>query len=171
MLVSVSLQAQEDESPLHAQEEDGIVISASDTTYHLSENDLKKGERLFYGLMRGQEDQQSCVSCHNVLPADTFNWNPSAIAIAEIVAVGKPAIFIPLPSAAEDHQTKNAMALVEGKAAIMIKEGEAKEKLPLEIHDMLERDSNRLVMIQNLKKFKHPDATEKIVEEVIKMVK
>lgn len=103
--------------------------------------------------------------------ADLVISRAGAIAIAEIVAVGKPAIFIPLPSAAEDHQTKNAMALVDGKASIMIKESEAKDKLPVEIHDMLKDDSNRLVMVQNLKRFKHPDATEKIVEEVLKMVK
>jgi UDP-N-acetylglucosamine--N-acetylmuramyl-(pentapeptide) pyrophosphoryl-undecaprenol N-acetylglucosamine transferase len=93
-----------------------------------------------------------------------------AIAIAEIVAVNKPAIFIPLPSAAEDHQTKNAMALVKGHAAILVKENEAKEKLVPAINEMLETESNRLVMVQNLKRFKHPDATETIVNEIIKMM-
>jgi UDP-N-acetylglucosamine--N-acetylmuramyl-(pentapeptide) pyrophosphoryl-undecaprenol N-acetylglucosamine transferase len=94
-----------------------------------------------------------------------------AIAIAEIVAVNKPAIFIPLPSAAEDHQTKNAKALVKGHAAILVKENEAKEKLVPAINEMLETESNRLVMIQNLKRFKHPNATETIVDEIIKMMK
>lgn len=67
---------------LRAQEVEEMIITSSDTTYYLTENDLKKGERLFYGLMRDQQDQQSCVSCHNILPTDTFNWNPSAFDIA-----------------------------------------------------------------------------------------
>jgi len=102
--------------------------------------------------------------------ADLIVSRAGAIAIAEIVAVSKPAIFIPLPSAAEDHQTKNALALVNGKAAVLVKENEAIDKLPVAIHQMLEADSNRLVLVQNLKRFKHPDATEKIVEEIVKMM-
>ncbi len=102
--------------------------------------------------------------------ADLIVSRAGAIAIAEIVAVNKPAILIPLPSAAEDHQTKNAMALVNGHAAILVKENEAKEKLVPTINEMLETKSNRLVMVQNLKRFKHPDATEKIVNEIIKMM-
>jgi len=93
-----------------------------------------------------------------------------AIAIAEIVAVKKPAIFIPLPSAAEDHQTKNATALVKGRAALMVKETEAKEKLAPTIKNILGNQSARLVMVQNLKRFSHPDATELIVNEVLKMI-
>ncbi len=102
--------------------------------------------------------------------ADLIVSRAGAIAIAEIVAVNKPAIFIPLPSAAEDHQTKNAMALVKGHAAILVKENEAKEKLVPAINEMLETESNRLVIVQNLKRFKHPDATENIVNEIIKMM-
>lgn len=102
--------------------------------------------------------------------ADLIVSRAGAIAIAEIVAVNKPAIFIPLPSAAEDHQTKNAMALVKGNAAILVKEQEAKEKLIPAINEMLNTESNRLVMVQNLKRFKYPDATEKIVNEIINMM-
>ncbi len=94
-----------------------------------------------------------------------------AIAIAEIVAVGRPAIFVPLPSAAEDHQTKNAQALVQGNAALMVPEQELKEKLVPEITNLMEYESNRLVMVQNLNRFKHPDATEKIVHEIVNMIK
>jgi UDP-N-acetylglucosamine--N-acetylmuramyl-(pentapeptide) pyrophosphoryl-undecaprenol N-acetylglucosamine transferase len=102
--------------------------------------------------------------------ADLVISRAGAIAIAEIVAVNKPAIFIPLPTAAEDHQTKNAQELVKGKAAILVKENEAKEVLAPVINDLLAAGSNRLVMVQNLKRFKHPDATEKIVDEIIKMI-
>lgn len=102
--------------------------------------------------------------------ADLIISRAGAIAIAEIVAVDKPAIFIPLPSAAEDHQTKNAMALVKGHAAILIKESEASENLIPEIKKLMEFESNRLVMVQNLKRFKHPDATENIVNQIMEMI-
>lgn len=102
--------------------------------------------------------------------ADLVISRAGAIAIAEIVAVKKPAIFIPLPSAAEDHQTKNATALVNGKAAVMVKENEASEKLATTINEMMKNQSARLVMVQNLKRFDHPEATGQIVDEVLKMI-
>jgi len=103
--------------------------------------------------------------------ADLIISRAGAIAIAEIVAVDKPAIFVPLPSAAEDHQTKNALALVQGKAALMVPEHALKEKLLPEITKLMDYKSNRLVMVQNLKRFKHPDATENIVHEIMDMIK
>ena len=103
--------------------------------------------------------------------ADLIISRAGAIAIAEIVAVNRPAIFVPLPSAAEDHQTKNALALVQGNAALMVPEQELKEKLVPEITNLMQYESNRLVMVQNLNRFKHPDATEKIVHEIVNMIK
>lgn len=64
--------------------EPSLDIQGKDTVYHLTHNDIKAGERLFYGLMRNQEGQASCVSCHNVHPAVELNWSPSAIDIARV---------------------------------------------------------------------------------------
>jgi len=102
--------------------------------------------------------------------ADLIISRAGAIAIAEITAVNKPAIFIPLPSAAEDHQTKNAETLVKGHAAILVKENEADEKLLKTITDLLEMKSSRLILAQNLKRFEKPDATERIVDEAIILI-
>lgn len=93
-----------------------------------------------------------------------------AIAIAEIIAVKKPSIIIPLPSAAEDHQTKNALTLVKGHAALMIKENEMDEKLAPTISNMMQSKQERLIMLQNLKRFEYPDATTAIVDEVLKLI-
>lgn len=98
--------------------------------------------------------------------SDLIISRAGAIAIAEIIAVEKPAIFIPLPSAAEDHQTKNAQTLVDGHAAIMVKEEEAEEKLATTISDLLNNASDRHIMIQNLKRFAHPLATENILTQI-----
>lgn len=103
--------------------------------------------------------------------ADLIISRAGAIALAEIIAVNKPAIFIPLPTAAEDHQTKNAASLVKGHAAVLVKESEADEKLLKTIADLLKMKSSRLILAQNLKRFERPDATERIVEEVIKLLK
>ena len=102
--------------------------------------------------------------------SDLIISRAGAIAIAEIIAVKKPAIFVPLPSAAEDHQTKNAMTLVKGHAALMVKESEANEKLAETVLGMMKNNSDRLVMVQNLKRYEHPDATEKIVDEIMKLI-
>jgi hypothetical protein len=61
-----------------AETEEGLDIQGADTVYHLTHNDIKTGERLFYGLIREQEGQAACISCHNIHPMDTMNWNPSA---------------------------------------------------------------------------------------------
>ncbi len=102
--------------------------------------------------------------------ADLIVSRAGAIAIAEITEVRKPAIYVPLPSAAEDHQTKNAQTLVKGHAAVMVSENELDEKLVGVIHDLIKTESDRLVMVQNLKRFSHPDATDHIVEEAIKLI-
>jgi UDP-N-acetylglucosamine--N-acetylmuramyl-(pentapeptide) pyrophosphoryl-undecaprenol N-acetylglucosamine transferase len=102
--------------------------------------------------------------------ADLIVSRAGAIAIAEIVAVKKPAIFVPLPSAAEDHQTKNAQTLVKGHAAVMVKESELDTKLPVVIADLVRNTSDRLVMVQNLKRYDHLRATDLIVEEALKLM-
>jgi UDP-N-acetylglucosamine:LPS N-acetylglucosamine transferase len=59
---------------------------------------------------------------------------------------------------------------VKGHAALMVKESEAATKLSETVIDMMNNQSDRLVMVQNLKRFEHPDATEKIVDEVMKII-
>ena len=61
--------------------------------------------------------------------ADIIVSRAGAIAVSELCSVGKPVVLIPSPNVAEDHQTKNALALENKGAAILIKDSEAKEKL------------------------------------------
>ncbi len=103
--------------------------------------------------------------------ADLLVSRAGAIAIAEIIAVGKPAIFIPLPSAAEDHQTKNALSLTEKSAGILLKESDAEEKIVPEIEALISSKEKRNRIIQNLKQFKTDDATQNIVNEIKKLIK
>jgi UDP-N-acetylglucosamine--N-acetylmuramyl-(pentapeptide) pyrophosphoryl-undecaprenol N-acetylglucosamine transferase len=93
-----------------------------------------------------------------------------AIAIAEIISSSKPAIFVPLPSAAEDHQTKNAMSLVDGNAGLIVKESEINNEILPELEKLSFSKELQANIINNLKKFNHPKASEKIADQVIKLI-
>jgi len=94
-----------------------------------------------------------------------------AIAIAEIVAAKKPAVFIPLPSAAEDHQTKNAKTLVDGDVALLVSEKNAIDELPRTLKKLVEDNNLQKTIIENLSKFSFSDAAGTIANEVIKLIK
>jgi len=94
-----------------------------------------------------------------------------AIAIAEIVAAKKPAIFIPLPSAAEDHQTKNARTLVDGGAALLVNEKNAINELPNTLKSLDDDIGLQKSIIKNLSAFSYPDAAGTIANEVINIIK
>ena len=103
--------------------------------------------------------------------ADVVVSRAGAIAIAEIVEVGKPAVFIPLPSAAEDHQTRNAKALAEKQAALLLEEKRAAKEFFKVVAGLLKDEEKQQLFKKNLKQFEHGDATEKIVNEVIRLMK
>ncbi len=93
-----------------------------------------------------------------------------AIASAELAAVGKAVIFVPLPTAAEDHQTKNAKAFEEKEAAILLANKDVTEKLPEALQSLLNDDSRRISLELNIRKLAITDATEKICDEVMKLM-
>jgi UDP-N-acetylglucosamine--N-acetylmuramyl-(pentapeptide) pyrophosphoryl-undecaprenol N-acetylglucosamine transferase len=103
--------------------------------------------------------------------ADLVISRAGAIAIAELAAVKKAVIFIPLPTAAEDHQTKNAMSLEAKDAAVVIKDQEAREKLPAILVQVLNDDSRRKALAKNIAAFATKDADDKIADEIIKLIK
>lgn len=102
--------------------------------------------------------------------ADVIVSRAGAISIAEIVQVNKPAIFVPLPSAAEDHQTHNAMSLVNKNAALIVPEKELEDKLLEAVHTLMRNPDKREEMKSNLRQFEHGDATKRIVDEVVKLI-
>lgn len=102
--------------------------------------------------------------------ADVIVSRAGAISIAEIVQVNKPAIFVPLPSAAEDHQTHNAMSLVNKNAALIVPEKELESKLPEALNMLMKNPGKREEIKANLHQFEHGDATKKIVDEIVKLI-
>jgi UDP-N-acetylglucosamine--N-acetylmuramyl-(pentapeptide) pyrophosphoryl-undecaprenol N-acetylglucosamine transferase len=84
--------------------------------------------------------------------------------------VGKPVILVPSPNVAEDHQTKNAMALVAQGAALMVSDDECHAKgLPMAL-ELLRNPQQCEAMGRAIKALAVPHATEKIVDEIDKLV-
>lgn len=99
--------------------------------------------------------------------ADVIVSRAGAIAISELAVAKKPVLLVPFPFAAEDHQTKNAMTLVEKNAARMVKDTEMKEKFWNTLLEICENETVRKEMSQNLEFFAKPKASEDIVNEII----
>lgn len=102
--------------------------------------------------------------------ADVIVSRAGAIAISELAVAKKPVLLVPFPFAAEDHQTKNAMTLVEKSAAKMVKDTEMKEKFWSTLSEICENENLRKEMSKNLDFFAKPKATEEIVDEILKTV-
>lgn len=101
--------------------------------------------------------------------ADVVISRAGAMSISELSLVGKAVVFVPLPTAAEDHQTKNAMSLVENDAAMIVNNDETPEKLIQTVFDLL-KDGEKICKMQaNISKFARPNAAEDIVNELDKV--
>jgi UDP-N-acetylglucosamine--N-acetylmuramyl-(pentapeptide) pyrophosphoryl-undecaprenol N-acetylglucosamine transferase len=103
--------------------------------------------------------------------ADIVISRAGAIAIAELAAVKKPVIFVPLPTAAEDHQMKNARRLEEKGAALVVPDKEVTEKLPPALLHLLDDEPYCRTLEHNISTFAVTDADERIAEEIIALIK
>ena len=101
--------------------------------------------------------------------ADLVISRAGASSISEFCLIGKPVVLVPSPNVAEDHQTKNAMALVNRDAAILVKDADAAESLlPLAVKTV--NDEARLKSLsENILKLALPDSAVIIAKEVIRM--
>lgn len=102
--------------------------------------------------------------------ADVIVSRAGAIAISELAVAQKPVLLVPFPFAAEDHQTKNAMTLVEKNAARMVKDSEMQDKFWSTLSEICESESVRKEMSDNLKYFAKPNAAKEIVDEIFKII-
>ncbi len=102
--------------------------------------------------------------------ADIVVSRAGASSVSELALVAKPSILVPSPNVAEDHQAKNAMALVNKNAALIIKDSEAKEKLFNVSMDLISDEAKQRVLKENISKLALKNSAEKIVEEVYAML-
>ncbi len=96
--------------------------------------------------------------------ADMIVSRAGAISVSEICIIGKPAVFVPSPNVAEDHQTKNAMALVKNDAAIMVTDADAPTKLGTTVVDLLNDESQCKLLSEKISAMGKPNATKDIVK-------
>jgi len=103
--------------------------------------------------------------------ADLVISRAGAGTISELCLVEKACILVPSPNVSEDHQTKNAMALVNQDAAIIIPDIESKERLVKEALSLLDKDSELDKLEKNISLLAKPNAADEIAEEILKMIK
>jgi UDP-N-acetylglucosamine--N-acetylmuramyl-(pentapeptide) pyrophosphoryl-undecaprenol N-acetylglucosamine transferase len=103
--------------------------------------------------------------------ADFVISRAGASSVSELCLVGKPTIFIPSPNVAEDHQTKNAKAIVDKNGALLIKESELNEKFETVFTELISNENLQKELSKNIKQLAKPDATKDIVKEIIKLIK
>ncbi len=101
--------------------------------------------------------------------ADLVISRAGAGSISEFCLIGKPVILVPSPNVAEDHQTKNAMALVNKDAALYVKDAEAPDTLLKLAIDTVNDNQKLEALSTNIKKLALPDSASIIADEVIKL--
>lgn len=102
--------------------------------------------------------------------ADLVVSRAGAGSISELQILGKPCVLVPSPNVAEDHQTKNALALVNKEAAVMVADAEASEKLA-DTAISIAKDKKLLKkMSENISSMALRDSDERIVDEVLKII-
>ena len=101
--------------------------------------------------------------------ADVIIARAGALTISELCLAGTPSVLVPSPNVAEDHQTKNAMALVEKNAAILVKDSEAKEKMIQKALEIIDNESFMNSLSRNILTLGKPNAAKDIALQIIKI--
>lgn len=103
--------------------------------------------------------------------ADFVISRAGASSVSELCLVGKPTIFIPSPNVAEDHQTKNAKAIVDKNGALLIKEADLDEKFESTFNKLIHDENLQNSLSENMKQLGKPNATKEIVDQIVKLIK
>jgi UDP-N-acetylglucosamine--N-acetylmuramyl-(pentapeptide) pyrophosphoryl-undecaprenol N-acetylglucosamine transferase len=96
--------------------------------------------------------------------ADVVISRAGAISVSELCIVAKPTILVPSPNVAEDHQTKNAMALVDAQAAKLVRDDEARNTLVQTSIELISSITEQEKLSTEIKKFGKANATHEIVD-------
>jgi UDP-N-acetylglucosamine--N-acetylmuramyl-(pentapeptide) pyrophosphoryl-undecaprenol N-acetylglucosamine transferase len=136
----------------------GFIGKAGETISRLGTSDVKAYEFIY------EMDLAYAV-------ADVVVSRAGALSVSELCLAGKPAILIPYPAAAEDHQTKNAMSLLEQHAAILIRDDKSRKDLIPEVLHLLGDGTRQQELKLNIKKLGKPSAAHDIAAEVLKLVR
>jgi UDP-N-acetylglucosamine--N-acetylmuramyl-(pentapeptide) pyrophosphoryl-undecaprenol N-acetylglucosamine transferase len=103
--------------------------------------------------------------------ADIVISRAGASSVSELCIVGKPVIFIPSPNVAEDHQTKNAQAILDKKGALLLKESELDSQFSVVFESLVKDPEKQKQLGKNIKQLALPEATKQIVDEIVKLIR
>ncbi|NQY06803.1 MAG: undecaprenyldiphospho-muramoylpentapeptide beta-N-acetylglucosaminyltransferase [Flavobacteriaceae bacterium] len=103
--------------------------------------------------------------------ADIIISRAGASSVSELCIVGKPVVFVPSPNVTEDHQTKNAQAVVERNAAVLIKEKDLESDFEKRFSELLNSEEEQQSLSRNIKELALVNATSDIVDEIEKLIK
>ncbi|HRB70661.1 MAG TPA: undecaprenyldiphospho-muramoylpentapeptide beta-N-acetylglucosaminyltransferase [Flavobacterium sp.] len=103
--------------------------------------------------------------------ADMVISRSGASSVSELCIVGKPVVFIPSPNVAEDHQTKNAKAIVDKKGALLLKESELDHHFENTFKGLLENEEQQKQLSDTIKQLALPNATKQIVDEIVRLIR
>ncbi|MDD2820814.1 MAG: undecaprenyldiphospho-muramoylpentapeptide beta-N-acetylglucosaminyltransferase [Flavobacterium sp.] len=103
--------------------------------------------------------------------ADIVISRAGASSVSELCIVGKPVIFIPSPNVAEDHQTKNAKAISDKKGAILLRESELDSQFSLVFEALIKDEGKQKQLSENIKQLAMPEATNQIVDTIVKLIR
>ena len=103
--------------------------------------------------------------------ADLVISRAGASSISEFCLIGKPVILVPSPNVAEDHQTKNAMALVDKDAALYVKDADAPSQVIGLAVKTVKDDARLAALAANIKKLALPDSADTIAAEVVELAR
>lgn len=99
--------------------------------------------------------------------ADVIISRAGASSVSELCVVGKPVIFIPSPNVAEDHQTKNARAIADKQAAILLRESELNEQFANTFGKLIADEAQQEALSAHIKALAQPNATKDIVNLIL----
>ncbi|GAB3226746.1 undecaprenyldiphospho-muramoylpentapeptide beta-N-acetylglucosaminyltransferase [Hymenobacter seoulensis] len=102
--------------------------------------------------------------------ADVVISRAGALSVSELCLTGKPSILVPSPNVAEDHQTKNALALTQHNAALLVRDAEAASSLYTEALNLLNNPTQQQQLTANIRQLAYPNATATIVDELLKLM-
>ena len=146
----------------------GVQVLWQCGRFYYSEMKLKLDDEQNAGTIKLHEFLREMDLAYAV--SDVVISRAGALSVSELSIAGKPTIFVPSPNVAEDHQTKNAQAIVDNDAAIMVKDLEAREILIKKALDLIKDEARKVQLSQNIKAMAKPNAAEDIVNEIEKLI-
>lgn len=103
--------------------------------------------------------------------ADVVVCRAGALTISELCITGRPCVLVPSPNVAEDHQNKNATALSDEGAAIVVNDSDANHSMIATAVELIQNSKSQESLSKNLKRLAKPRSSEMIVDEILKLIK